>query len=167
MGLLEKYFSSQLNNIQGAKIESSQRQLSELIGLGDDGLKLQPAHCQRPLVWTHHQYNAYLLHLLTERQAGTFTLATCNDMDVRYVIDGQHRVKAITSFLNNQWPVKLSGRRSHRLYFSHFDERDQRTIKRGILANLVEVIMPTYSNAIVEQVYNATNFTGVSHDPTL
>ena len=126
----------------------------------------QPAHCQRALVWAESNYSHYLRGVLGKygNGVGHFLLAFDKATYQTYVVDGQHRIKALREFFYGGRRVALPNGQS--IAFTELDEESQKWVKQHAIGTATIITMPHYMSNLVEQMYDDFNYTlkGATND---
>jgi hypothetical protein len=111
------------------------------------------------------QYQSYIVHCIETRDAGNFILyrhEETDDPQIRYILDGQHRIHAWQAFKAGEFNIPYAGRE---ISFSDFTPTDISILGNRIGCTLQDVVTSgDYDHEITELIYNRFNFSGVAHE---
>jgi hypothetical protein len=127
--------------------------------------KLLPAKCQRELCWSLEQYQCFIIHCMETRDAGHFILyrhEETDDRQIRYILDGQHRIHAWQAFKAGEFNIFYAGRE---ISFNDFTSTEIKILESRITCTYQDVVTSgDYDYEITELIYNRFNFSGVAHE---
>lgn len=126
---------------------------------------------QRPFVWSLEQKQELIMSLILERYVPNFTMIQVHTDwgDSRFfeVIDGKQRINAITSFMQNEFPIQYDGKE---YYYRDFQTDKGNSFYRGSVLGRLKVNMYySYPDSVITDVqkvkiFQLINFTGVPQE---
>lgn len=127
---------------------------------GDSSYNVKPAHCQRDYCWTSSQYKSFMQHAMDCGSLGEFIIITVRK-DL-FIVDGQHRLKALADFKNDVFPIKDVDT-GEEWFYSQLPISTKRFDVEDMPCYIREIRLKEYDAELAERIYNGYNFGGVKH----
>lgn len=114
---------------------------------------------QRPPVWTKEQNVRFLESVWLGYDIGRYTVVQNDTKWEDCLIDGQQRIRAILSYVNDEFPVK--GENGKDYLYSEITDVDRRFFNNMVFPRAV--IREKYSEKELRDIYNRLNYGGTPH----